>query len=223
MDLTVSSSSALEAGQHYIIKPSNSDHVTIENWKTERLDKNETSGYATLDLSEKDDTYKANIYLIKNVTFENIPENNITDESSAFYGCTTPQDFEVINNPQFTGLRHYGTYVWKTKPIIEPGAFLLSNGEWYNTQNKSYSVKGFRTWIDTQKVPAGTQITFNISGIKDNDDVVTGIGSMEMTNQASCNSQCIYDLNGRLVRTNGSGEGLAKGIYIKNGKKIVIK
>ena len=94
-----------------LIKPSNSDHVTIENWKTERLDKNETSGYATLDLSEKDDTYKANIYLIKNVTFEKIPENNITDESSAFYGCTTPQDFEVINNPQFTGLRHYGTYV----------------------------------------------------------------------------------------------------------------
>lgn len=223
VDLTVSSSSALEAGQHYIIKPSNSDHVTIENWKTERLDKNETSGYATLDLSGKDDTYKANIYLIKNVTFEKIPENNITDESSAFYGCTTPQDFEVINNPQFTGLRHYGTYVWKKEPVIEPGAFLLSNGEWYHTQNKSYSVKGFRTWIDTQKVPAGTQITFSISGIKDNDDVVTGIGSMEMTNQASCNSQCIYDLNGRLVRTNGSGEGLAKGIYIKNGKKIVIK
>ena len=223
VDLTVSSSSALEAGQHYIIKPSNSDHVEIDGWQTERLNKNETSGYVTLDLSEKDDKYKANIYLIKNVTFGNMPGNQITDESSDFYGCTTPQDFEVINHPQFTGLKHYGTYVWKKDPIIKPGSFLLSNGEWYHTQTKEYPVKGFRTWIDTQKVPAGTAISFCINGIKEEGGVVSSINGLETPNPTVRNSQYIYDLNGRLVRNNGSDDGLAKGIYIRNGKKMVIK
>ena len=33
----------------------------------------------------------------------------------------------------------------------------------------------------------------------------------------------IYSIDGKLVRTDGNTKGLAKGIYVKNGKKIVIK
>ena len=33
----------------------------------------------------------------------------------------------------------------------------------------------------------------------------------------------IYNLKGQLVRSNMSTEGLAKGLYLINGKKVVIK
>ena len=35
--------------------------------------------------------------------------------------------------------------------------------------------------------------------------------------------QKVYSLDGRLLRTNGSTHNLAKGIYIVNGHKVVIK
>ena len=51
---------------------------------------------------------------------------------------------------------------------------------------------------------------------------VTGIEGIEGV-VSSKNSQKLYDLNGRLIRSNGNTEGLAKGIYIVNGKKVVIR
>ena len=33
----------------------------------------------------------------------------------------------------------------------------------------------------------------------------------------------VYNLNGQLVSRDGSIEGLGKGIYIKNGKKFIVK
>lgn len=62
-----------------------------------------------------------------------------------------------------------------------------------------------------------------INGIKEEGGVVSSINGLETPNPTVRNSQYIYDLNGRLVRNNGSDDGLAKGIYIRNGKKMVIK
>ncbi len=36
-------------------------------------------------------------------------------------------------------------------------------------------------------------------------------------------SPALYDLNGRLVRSDGSTEGLPAGIYVRRGKKIIVK
>ena len=47
----------------------------------------------------------------------------------------------------------------------------------------------------------------------------TGIGEVETTEAPQ--SDNIYDLNGRLVRTDGNLQALPKGIYILNGKKVV--
>ncbi len=47
----------------------------------------------------------------------------------------------------------------------------------------------------------------------------TGIGKVETTEAPQSGN--IYDLNGRLVRTDGNLQALPKGIYILNGKKVV--
>ena len=47
----------------------------------------------------------------------------------------------------------------------------------------------------------------------------TGIGEVETTEVPQSGN--IYDLNGRLVRTDGNLQALPKGIYILNGKKVV--
>mgnify|MGYP002691978310 CR=1 FL=1 len=47
----------------------------------------------------------------------------------------------------------------------------------------------------------------------------TGIGEVETTEAPQSGN--IYDLNGRLVRTDGNLQALPKGIYILNGKKVV--
>ena len=50
-------------------------------------------------------------------------------------------------------------------------------------------------------------------------DETTGIGEVETTETPQSGN--IYDLNGRLVRTDGNLQALPKGIYILNGKKVV--
>ena len=50
------------------------------------------------------------------------------------------------------------------------------------------------------------------------DEDITGIGNVNANDNV--NNDVIYDLNGRKVADN---HALPKGIYIKNGKKFVVK
>ena len=67
---------------------------------------------------------------------------------------------------------------------------------------------------------AGAKITYffgdenETTGIEDIDMVPASVGKAQ---------QNVYSLNGQLVRQGLSVEGLAKGIYIVNGKKVIIK
>lgn len=54
------------------------------------------------------------------------------------------------------------------------------------------------------------------------DDSTTAIDSMEII-AGEKNDSAIYNLEGKLVSNDGSKSNLAKGIYIQNGKKFVIK
>ncbi|MCM1313318.1 MAG: DUF4859 domain-containing protein [Bacteroides sp.] len=55
-----------------------------------------------------------------------------------------------------------------------------------------------------------------------NDATYTGISSVGADNQAD--NGVVYDLSGRVVRTNAASvAGLAKGVYILNGKKYIVK
>ena len=63
-------------------------------------------------------------------------------------------------------------------------------------------------------------MTFSINGVVDN---TTGINQTIVDNQGPQNAD-IYTVNGQLVRAGSSSiEGLPKGIYIVNGKKLVVR
>ena len=119
-----------------------------------------------------------------------------------------------------------GSYVKnESKAVIPAGSFVLgaSNGEWYHTESDINSIKGFRAWLDASEVPAEklAKLSFSFNGVVDGG--VTAIDGVEVSKPATPFSQNVYDLNGRIVNTKGNVDGLAKGIYIVNGKKVVIK
>ena len=83
--------------------------------------------------------------------------------------------------------------------------FLTSSGKLaYPSSESTATIKGLRAYF---KVPAGADARLNIDGIDT---------SLELVNDAMFNIQ-YYDLQGRKV------SNPAKGIYISNHKKVVIK
>ena len=97
--------------------------------------------------------------------------------------------------------------------------------------SSAQSVKGTRAWIEqTNNNASGAKLitAVSVDGISD-DTESTGIleainGSGTSTGRSNDGNGNIYNLNGQMVRTAGSGtSGLQKGIYIINGKKITIK
>ena len=155
------------------------------------------------------------MYKIPNVAFTAAPANAIAEQ------------INVPGNDELGTLTFKGTYINQTSTIIPAGSFLLgSDGKWYHTQKKAYAVKGFRTWIEPSSVASSeAKIGFCIDGVEEEVGEMGGVTGIEGIEGvvSSKNSQKLYDLNGRLIRSNGNTEGLAKGIYIVNGKKVVIR
>ena len=86
--------------------------------------------------------------------------------------------------------------------------FLTSSGKLaYPSSESKATIKGLRAYF---KVPAGADARLNIDGIDT---------SLELVNDDQCSLFNIqyYDLQGRKV------SNPAKGIYISNHKKVVIK
>lgn len=209
VDLT-NNENGIEAGQLYIIKPSKSSFATNipKNRAIERVSKTDDKGLVNITIPDDKP-----IYFLRNVVFKTMAENT--------NGLTSPQGFNVPGaNEDYTGLQHFGTYVYKTQVAPSESFLLGTDGSWHLTA-KAMDVRGFRTWIETTKAEEGANITFSINGVVEDGGVVTGIEGLEITNPAAPQSQNVYDLNGRVVSNNGSTEGLAKGIYIVNGKKVI--
>ena len=103
--------------------------------------------------------------------------------------------------------------------IVPAGSFGLGadNGKWYHSQNP-LSIRGFRCWIATND--AGAKVSFSI----DDEDmgVVTAIEGIE-TAPILRTQDAVYTLSGQKVRSSQSLEGLPKGIYIINNKKVIVK
>ena len=115
-----------------------------------------------------------------------------------------------------------GTYTANT-PVPENNLFLSDNKFWYSTGlTKMKAFRGYFELYDvlTEAESAGSRITLSFDG------EVTGIRKSPET-LAPAESEPmgkVYDLHGRKVNRQSLVNGqLKKGLYIVNGKKIVIK
>lgn len=96
-----------------------------------------------------------------------------------------------------------------------------STGVWYYRTVTSSS-RGFRGWLQPKSANATKVESIVVNGVEIPTEDVTGIEGLTIV-EAPVNGN-IYTISGQLVRANAtSTEGLAKGIYVVNGKKVVVK
>ena len=91
----------------------------------------------------------------------------------------------------------------------------------------SYGLKAFRCWFElTDKTSAEgkpSQLSLLIDGVEDSTTGIDDIhGSTDRTSYKR-GIEGVFNMNGQMVRRSCSLEGLPKGMYVVNGKKIIIR
>lgn len=130
-----------------------------------------------------------------------------TDVSKATFNGVTVQYSEAptqtVGNWQFVG-----TY---TQGRIPEGSYFFSSNTLYQAADATTNtIKGFRGWFTYTGATPARQLTFSI----DSDSETTGISEIENSKSKIEN---YYNLNGQRV------EQPTKGLYIVNGKKVIVK
>ena len=108
-------------------------------------------------------------------------------------------------------------FMYKGKLIQVPHGN-KDNGEPY-----SYGLKAFRCWFELNNSSTANSISLYINGVEDS---ATGIADIH--GGTDCTSykrgiDGVFNMNGQMVRRGCSLEGLPKGLYVVNGKKIIIR
>ena len=113
-----------------------------------------------------------------------------------------------------------GDYFMYKGKLIQVPSGNMDNGKPY-----SYGLKAFRCWFElTPNTSAeGKRVSLLIDGVEDS---TTGIDDIH--GGTDCTSykrgiDGVFNMNGQMVRRGCSLEGLPKGLYVVNGKKIVIR
>ena len=96
-----------------------------------------------------------------------------------------------------------------------------------NGKQYSYGLKAFRCWFElTDNASAEgkpSQVSLLIDGVEDSTTGIDDIhGSTDCTSYKR-GIEGVFNINGQMVRRSCSLEGLPKGMYIVNGKKIIIR
>ena len=112
-------------------------------------------------------------------------------------------------------------FMYKGKLIQVP------HGEKNNGEKYSYGLKAFRCWFElTDKTPAEgkpSQVSLFIDGVEDS---TTGIADIHCSTDRTSYKRGIdgvFNINGQMVRRSCNLEGLPKGMYVVDGKKIIIR
>lgn len=120
-----------------------------------------------------------------------------------------------------------GTYVAipETEGAANPipaNSYVLSGGSWMFATKGVNKVQGLRGWIETGIGNTSKSLIFNIDGV-DEEEVSTGIDGLFVDGaetNTSISKTGVYSLSGQKISDNIN---LPKGIYIVNGRKMIVK
>lgn len=107
------------------------------------------------------------------------------------------------------GLSYLGSYV-SNQPLPK-GCYIFSNGNLFHT-SKEYHMKAYRCWIDYQTDDDTPLAKFSVN------NTATGIDCI--TDNIENADSHIYNISGQKIENT---DNLPEGIYIINGKKLIIK
>lgn len=189
------------------------DHIDIPNVSLKKNgQKNDLYG-----LDEK--TWTLNLVKVANKTEAS---EIVTDGTLAAFGTFARTFGDIMENDEQTSF----SITDKKNPIIEgrdnlQHCYFFHEGKMVYAGNKVRGLRGFSVWFK----PSGTATSkFILDGI----DYTTDVERIMATEDSSIDSKFaklgVFNLNGQLVRSGSTDvSGLPSGIYIVNGKKVLVK
>lgn len=152
----------------------------------------------------------------------------VKSDGSNFDGSYN-QDMPLFNGNNYTTFYFDGTFKMikdENNSTFKEGDYIIQDGKFIMCKTgKKYGMKGFRGYFKKfEKAAAKKSEAINIA-VYDGDGTVTDIVRVDANGEAEANApHDIYNIMGQKVRSNAlSTEGLKSGIYIINGKKVLVK
>lgn len=179
-------------------------------------------------------TLEANHYDITMVTLdrENLKKLNTNWESATTFSATSGVHGTMVckgtmaktyddNGKIIDGRDNLnGDYFMYKGKLIQVPHGNMDDGKPY-----SYGLKAFRCWFELpgNATAKPSQFSLLIDGVEDSTTGIADIhGSTDRTSYKR-GIDGVFNINGQMVRRSCSLEGLPKGMYIVNGKKIIIR
>lgn len=221
VDLSRADATAIYAGKCYVIKvpkvPQIARFVGSDPTKAEEgEDKHEFSIFSTEPFIQGDITYYGPVYQFNGVTRTSTLEDLITTNDAGKYENGTVT--KIYHSPDGSGDVKFTGYFYK--PASVSNAYVVSRGNMYFLGNQSWKNLTGTMWTLEELNPENNnKLTFDFG-----DGETTGIEDLSsVTDDASEKADGVFNLNGQKVADGTSTEGLAKGIYVVGGKKIVVR
>lgn len=108
-------------------------------------------------------------------------------------------------------------FMYKGNLIQVPSGKNEENGERYQ-----YGLKAFRCWFELSSTSASS-VSLMIDGVEDSATSIDDIHGSSNSTSYKRGIEGVFNMHGQMVRRDNSLEGLPKGMYVVNGKKIIIK
>ena len=110
-------------------------------------------------------------------------------------------------------------FMYKGKLIQVPSGNKENGGERY-----SYGLKAFRCWFELKgNTTSGSSVSLMIDGVEDSATSIDDIHGSSNSTSYKRGIEGVFNMHGQMVRRDNSLEGLPKGMYVVNGKKVIIK
>lgn len=221
VDLSRADATAIYAGKCYVIKVPKVPQIarfegSDPTEAREGEDKHEFSIFSTEPFIQGDITYYGPVYQFNGVTRTSTLEDLITANDAGKYENGTVT--KIYHSPDRSGDVKFTGYFYK--PASVSNAYVVSRGNMYFLGNESWkSLTGTMWTLEEVNPENNNKLTFDFG-----DGETTGIEDLSsVTDDASEKADGVFNLNGQKVADGTSTEGLAKGIYVVGGKKIVVR
>ena len=108
-------------------------------------------------------------------------------------------------------------FMYKGNLIQVPSGKNEENGELYQ-----YGLKAFRCWFELSGTSASS-VSLMIDGVEDSATSIDDIHGSSNSTSYKRGIEGVFNMHGQMVRRDNSLEGLPKGMYVVNGKKVIIR
>lgn len=197
----------LTAGECYVIKVTNAPDVARNEPYTFDVTSNVLGQDVKLPV-----TYTGPIYQINGVTRENTLTDLLTNNGMDYSLGKVTKSY-VTNDGT---LDYEGFFCW-SKTVTKAGDYVVSRGKMYHLTSRWENLTGTMWLLRDRTNRNALSFDFGDGQTTDINNIVTE------TAPESATANGVYNLNGQKVAEGTSLNGLAKGIYIVNGRKHVVR